>query len=149
MANGSAVKAFGHTDDIEMTVQNLLNYTPTGMSPASPVPLSSGLKSSISVPGTPISGHSQVSMKASSSFTNLRELPSPISSISVQSAKKDNQNLLGNNISASSIEDNDEQKLDECVGLMPNVNRQVSLDYKPSNLDSEEVLTHRQTSSFS
>lgn len=145
MANGSAVKAFGIPDDIEMTVQNLLNSV--HMNPPSPVAPGGGIKSSVSVPGTPVSGHSQV--KASSSFTNLREMPSSISSISVQSARKDNQNPLGNNLSASSIEDNDEQKVVESKDVTPNVNRQVSLDYKPSNLDSEEVLAHRHTSSFS
>lgn len=54
-----------------------------------------------------------------------------------------------NNLSASSVEDNDDQKVMGQSEVPPNMNRHVSLDYKPSNLDTEGVLPLKRESSFS
>ncbi|XP_042206392.1 unextended protein-like [Homarus americanus] len=151
LANGSAVNAFDGTDNIEMTIKNQkMGYDWDPPSPVAP----NGLKNSISVPGTPISGQSQSSMKPSSSFTNLHDIPSSFSSISVHTDKKplisENDNMsLTNNLSASSIEDNGEQNVVGTPDVLPNMNRHLSLDYKQNNLDSEGVMAHKCDSSFS
>lgn len=156
MANGSAVKAFDEADGIEMTRQNIMNGHHKNL--PSPATLNSGLKNSISVPGTPVSGHSPGSMKPSNSFTNLHEVPKLASGVCVHSAQKDNQKpltsetdtiLFTNNLSTSSIEDNGEQKVVGNLDVMPNMNSHVSLDYKQNNLDTEAVIDHKSGSSFS
>nr|XP_053644954.1 unextended protein-like [Cherax quadricarinatus] len=154
MANGSAVQAFNECFDIEMTARNLFNdHKMNASTKAAP---NGGIKNSISVPGTPVSGHSQVSMKPSCSFQNLQDVPTSVSSINVYSAQKDDKQLLetgnisfSNNLSSSSIEDNGDQKVVGNADVLPNMNSHKSLDYKQSNLDNEGVLAHKRKLSFS
>lgn len=152
MANGSAVNSFEKGNDVEMGLHDYPMYPP------SPPPPNSSLKNSVSVPGTPLSSHS--SMKPSNSYTNVQQdCPAPISgSSSVHAAlegghkatvaKSDNIPLT-NNLSVSSIEDNGEQKVVGSPDVRSNMGRHMSVDYKPSNLDSEGVIVHRRESSFS
>lgn len=149
MANGSTVKACD-ADDIEMTLHNLMNEPSVAQTPPA-VPPNSGVKNSVSVPGTPISTHSQVAMKPNSSVIDLQDVPSA-SSINMNPSLSEKAKPLvseTNNLSASSVEDNDDQKVMGQSDVMPNMNRHVSLDYKPSNLDTEGVLPLKRESSFS
>lgn len=154
MANGSAVNSFEKGNDIEMGLHDYPTYPPSP-----PVPNSS-LKNSVSVPSTPLSSHSHTSMKPSNSYTNLQQdCPAPISGSSsvhaamegshkTSAAKSDNIPLT-NNLSVSSIEDNGEQRVVGSPDVRSNMERHMSADYKPSNLDSEGVIVHRRESSFS
>lgn len=149
MANGSTVKACD-ADDIEMTLHNLMNNSPVTQTPLAVPP--SGAKNSVSVPGTPISTHSQAAMKPNSSVIDLQDVPTSASSINMNPSLSEKAKPLvseTNNLSASSVEDNDDQKVMGQSDVMPNMNRHVSLDYKPSNLDTEGVLPLKRESSFS
>ncbi|KAG0710715.1 hypothetical protein GWK47_022229 [Chionoecetes opilio] len=150
VANGSTVKACDG-DDLEMTLHNLLNSPPVTQTPPS-VPPASGVKNSVSVPGTPISAHNQSVMKPNSSVIDLQDVPMSASSINMIPSLSQNAKPLGsktNNLSASSVEDNDDQKVTGQSDGVPNMHRHVSLDYKPNNLDSEGVLPLKRESSFS
>ncbi|XP_068214034.1 unextended protein-like [Palaemon carinicauda] len=144
MPNGSAIQAFNSVNSMDFG---------SHIYPPSPA-FNSSIKNSISVPGTPLSSHSQLSMKPSNSFTNLQEFPSTVSSINVEMTRSDNQNStarypLTNNLSESSIEDNGEQKVIGSPDVITNMGRHSSVDYKQSNLDNEGVLVHRRGESFS
>ncbi|XP_045597380.1 unextended protein [Procambarus clarkii] len=156
MANGSTVHAFEESEDIEMAIQNLM--TSDQEKNKSSAATNGGLKNSISVPGTPISDHSQISIKPSCSFQNLQDVPALESNVNVHSTQKNDKKPLiseignisfSNNLSTSSIEDNGEQKVVGSPDVMPNMNSHASLDYKQSNLDSEGVFAHKRKSSFS
>lgn len=147
MANGSTVKACD-ADDIEMTFHNLLNRPPVSQTPEDALP-SSGVKNSVSVPGTPVNSHNQQSVKPNSSVIDLQDAATAASSINMNPSLSEKAKPETNNLSASSVEDNDNQKVMGQSDVVPNMNSHVSLDYKPSNLDTEGVLPPKRESSFS
>ncbi|XP_050734482.1 unextended protein-like isoform X2 [Eriocheir sinensis] len=147
MANGSTVKACD-ADDIQMTFHNLLNNPPVSQTPED-APPSTGVKNSISVPGTPVSTHNQHCVKPNSSVIDLQDTATSASSINMNPSLSEKAKPETNNLSASSVEDNDDQKVIGQSDVMPNMNSHVSLDYKPSNLDTEGVLPPKRESSFS
>ncbi|KAK7077473.1 hypothetical protein SK128_014586, partial [Halocaridina rubra] len=141
MPNGSALPAFSSMNSLEVSGPIL---------PSSPA-LNSSIKNSISVPGTPLSTHSQLSMKPSNSFTNLQEYPSTTIALTPHgdNPKTSVNYPLTNNLSENSIEDNGEARVLGNPNVIPNMGRHMSLDYKENNLDNEGAWTHRRESSFS
>ena len=134
-----------------MTLHNLLNNPAATQSPLV-VPPNSGVKNSVSVPGTPITAHNQAAIKPNCSVIDLQDMPASASSIDMNPSLSEKAKPLvseTNNLSASSVEDNDDQKVLGQSNVATNMNRHVSLDYKPSNLDTESVLSLKRESSFS